>query len=359
MRFNFTMHNLKSLYIFFVIVSLTIFFFSTTNVKAKSFEIKDIEISKPFENNFNKNRVINSGFKKAFKRLIKTLVKSSDYIKIDKIGLNEIKSMIDSFSIKEEKFIDQTYYVNLGVSFNKKKIFNYLEEKNIFPSQIKKEQFLFIPIIIDEKINDLTIFTNNEIYNKWNTIHEKHHLINYLLPTEDLEDLLIIKKKFDYIENYDFDEIIKKYYIDNCIIALIFKDGQEIRILSKIINKNKVVIKNDSFPKFDLQNNEKIEFLISKLKIIYEDSWKEYNQINTSIKLPLILRVNNENPKKLIEFENTLNDLDLVNSFSIKKLDKQYTFYEIIFNGAPNIFMNMMRDKNYIFDTQKKIWILK
>lgn len=140
---------------------------------------------------------------------------------------------------------------------------------------------------------------------------------------------------------------------------MIFKDGQEIRILSKIINKNKVVIKNDSFPKFDLQNNEKIEFLISKLKIIYEDSWKEYNQINTSIKLPLILRVNNENPKKLIEFENTLNDLDLVNSFSIKKLDKQYTFYEIIFNGAPNIFMNMMRDKNYIFDTQKKIWILK
>ena len=44
--------------------------------------------------------------------------------------------MIDSFSIKEEKFINQTYYVNLGVSFNKKKIFKFLEKKNIFPSQI-------------------------------------------------------------------------------------------------------------------------------------------------------------------------------------------------------------------------------
>ena len=29
--------------------------------------------------------------------------------------------MVEKFSIKEEKFIDEIYYVNLGVSFNKKK----------------------------------------------------------------------------------------------------------------------------------------------------------------------------------------------------------------------------------------------
>ena len=46
----------------------------------------------------------------------------------------KLKGMIESFSIKEEKFINEIYYVNLGVSFNKKKIFNYLEKKNIFPS---------------------------------------------------------------------------------------------------------------------------------------------------------------------------------------------------------------------------------
>ena len=81
-------------------------------------------------------------------------------------------------------------------------------------------------------------------------------MINYLLPTEDLEDLSIIKKNYDLIENYDFKEIIKKYYLENCIIALFFKNGQEVRILSKIITKNKVVINNDSFPEFDLQNGE-------------------------------------------------------------------------------------------------------
>ena len=117
------MHFLKKLYIFFSFLALTIFFFSTTKVEAKSFVIKNIEISKPFANNFDKNVVIDSGFKNAFYELAQTLVKSTDYIKIKDIKLNEIKSMVDSFSIKEEKFIDQVYYVKLGVSFNKKKNF--------------------------------------------------------------------------------------------------------------------------------------------------------------------------------------------------------------------------------------------
>ena len=353
------MHYFKNLYILFIVLSLNIFFFSTTKVLAKSFEINDIEISKPFENNFNKNIVIDTGFKKAFSKLIQSMIRSSDYKKVKNVKLNEIKAMVDSFSIKEEKFIDQNYYVNLGVSFNKKKIFKYLERKNIFPSQIIKEKFLFIPIIIDENDNDLKIFSNNLVYEKWNTINQEYYLINYLLPTEDLEDLSIIKKNYDLIENYDFKEIIKKYYLENCIVALFFKNGQEVRILSKIITKNKVVINNDSFPEFDLQNEEKINSLISKLKNTYEDTWKNYNQINTSIKLPIVLRVDNQNFTKLIKFENTLSELDLVNYFSIKKFNKKHLYYEIIFNGTPTNFLNIMKDKNYKFDTQKKIWILE
>ena len=155
------MYYFRRLYILFFTLALNIFFFSTANVNAKSFEINNIEISKPFKNNFNKNTVIDIGFKEAFLQLINMLVKSSDFPKIGKIKLNELSSMIDTFSIKEEKFIDETYYVNLGVSFNKKKIFRYLEKKNIFPSQIIKENFLFIPIIIDESIDDLKIFANN------------------------------------------------------------------------------------------------------------------------------------------------------------------------------------------------------
>ena len=184
-------------------------------------------------------------------------------------------------------------------------------------------------------------------------------MINYILPTEDIEDLELIKRKYNSIENYDFQEIIKKYFLDNCIVTLIFKDGQEIRILSKIILKDKVIIRNESFPKFNLNNEKKIETLIEKLKLSYEDVWKELNQINTSIKLTLTIKVDNQNSKKLLEFEKILSKLDLVNFYSIKKFDNENTFYEVIFNGTPINFINIMKDKNYVLDTQKKIWILK
>ena len=230
------MHYIKRLYIFFSFLALIIFFFSTEAVKAKSFEINDIEISQPFEINFDKNKVIDLGFKKAFFELVYSLIKSPDFKKIDNIELNEIKSMIETFSIKEEKYIDQKYYVNLGVSFNKKKIFRYLEKKNIFPSQIVKEQFLFIPIIIEENGNDLSIFSDNPIYVNWNKINKRYQLINYLLPSEDLEDLNLIKKKLDVIETYNFSEITKKYFLKNSIISLIFRGNNEFRILTKIYN---------------------------------------------------------------------------------------------------------------------------
>ena len=115
------MYYLSRLYSFFYILSLIIFFFSTTEVRAKSFEINNIEISKPFKSDFDKNKVIDSGFEKAFLQLIYKLTKSADYKKFESVRLNEIKGMIETFSIQEEKFINQVYFLTLGVSFNKKK----------------------------------------------------------------------------------------------------------------------------------------------------------------------------------------------------------------------------------------------
>ena len=104
-----------------------------------------------------------------------------------------------------------------------------MEKKNIFPSQIIKEKFLFIPVIINENGKSISIFSNNPIYDNWNKTNKRYQLINYLLPSEDLEDLNLIKEKLDIIETYDFNEITKKYFLNNSIISLIFI-GKEIFI---------------------------------------------------------------------------------------------------------------------------------
>ena len=353
------MYYIKRLYIFFSTLALIIFFFSTEVVKAKSFEINDIEISQPFEINFDKNKVIDLGFKKAFFELVYSLIKSPDFKKIDNIELNEIKSMIETFSIKEEKFIDQKYYVNLGVSFNKKKIFRYLEKKNIFPSRILKEQFLFIPVIINEKGNDISIFSNNPIYDVWNKTNKKYQLIKYLLPSEDLEDLNIIKERLDVIETYDFNDITKKYFLKNSIISVIFKGKNEVRILTKIYNDKNEIIKNDTFKNINLDNETDLNFLIENLKNLFEDTWKKLNEINTSIKVPITIKIKNDDLKKSNNFELFLNEIDMVSGYSVEKFDKEFIFYEVLFNGTVQNFINIMKNKKYNLNTQKKVWMIE
>ena len=347
------------LYIFFAFLSLNIFFFSTVKSNAKAFKVENIEISKPFEINFDKNEVIENGFIKAFNELISLIIDSEDKKKITKIGLNEIKSMVDSFSIKEEKFINEIYYVNLGVLFNKKKIFNFLEKKNIFPSIPNKKKFLFIPIIIEEDKKDLLIFSNNLIYKEWNNKIRSYDLIEYILPTEDLEDINIIKKQYEIIEQYDFKDITDKYFLKDSIILLVFKSKDKIRVLSRIKINDNLTLKNQSFFNIDLDNIDHTTKVMNVLKTNYEDYWKKANQINTSIKLSLNIQVNTSDNSKISKFEEELNRTDLIYDFSIKKFSADKIFYEIIFNGTPNIFLKTMAENNYYFDTQNKIWVLK
>ncbi len=359
MKSNNVKTHSKILYIFFLFLSLNIFFFSTVKCKAKSFDINNVNISRPFEINFNKNDVIDQGFKEAYQNLIKIILNSKDQKKIKQIKLNEIKGMIESFSIKEEKFINEVYYVNLGVSFNRKKIFNFLEKNNIFPSIPLKKKILLIPVIIDEKKKELLIFSNNKIFKEWNNDINKSHLIEYILPTEDLEDLNFIKDKFEIIEEYDFKEIIDKYNLSDSIILLIFKGENEIRSLSKMNIQNNIKIKNESFSNFNLNNNLKTNKMINQLKIIYEDYWKNFNQINTSIKLSLNIKVYNNDNLKIKNFEKKMSEIDLIYDFIIKKFDKDFTYYQVIFNGAPNVFLETMSENDYQFDIRKNVWLLK
>ena len=178
------------------------------------------------------------------------------------------------------------------------------------------------------------------------------------MPAEDLEDLNLIKSKFELIEKYDFKEIITKYNLSDSIIALIFKNEKEIRILSRISISNNEILKNLSFSNMDIESNEGIDEMIKKLKVVYEDYWKNFNQINTSIKLPLNIKIISTDTSKISNFEKILTETDLIYDYYISRFDKDFIYYQIIFNGTPSNFLQIMKDLNYNFDTQNKIWIL-
>ena len=129
----------QKVYIFFISFVLFIIIFSTTYLYANTFRVSDIEISSPFELNFKKSRVIDEGFQISFSNLLSMITTSGDRNKIKDTPTKTIKNMIDSFTISDEKFINNEYFAKLETTFNKKKNFKFFRKKKYFSINSNKK----------------------------------------------------------------------------------------------------------------------------------------------------------------------------------------------------------------------------
>ena len=351
--------KLQKVYIFFISYVLFIIIFFTTYLNANTFRVSDIEISSPFELNFKKSTVIDDGFKMSFSNLLSMITTSGDKNKIKNIKIKEIKSMIDAFTISDEKFVNNEYFAKLETTFNKKKILNFLEKKNIFPSIPIRNKVLLIPILVDSETESIYLFNDNIFYQKWNDTKKSYQLLRYLLPSEDLEDLKKIQEMSNYIETYDFLNLIKKYDLKDYIILIIYKNKSEVKILSKINLDNSLKIINQKYSNANLNNKKDLDKIIENLKDVYEDQWKKNNEINTSIRLPLTVSINSKNYEKIMNLETALDDIDLISNFYILKFNNKYIQYRIIYNGSPKTFLSDMRNKNLDLIIENNVWIIK
>ena len=108
------------LYIFFLSLAAYFSEFSTNKTSAKNFVVSNIEVEEKYNLNFNKLKVIDRGFKLAFKNLSRTIVEKKDFKKIEDTSIEDIKKLIDNFSILDEKFVSKKYNSVMEVQFNKK-----------------------------------------------------------------------------------------------------------------------------------------------------------------------------------------------------------------------------------------------
>ena len=350
---------LQKVYIFFISFVLFIIFFSTTYLYANSFRVSDIEISSPFELNFKKSSVIDKGFQISFSSLLSMITTSGDKNKIKNISIKELKSMIDSFTISNERFINNEYFAKLETTFNKKKILKFLETKNIFPSIPVRNKVLLVPILIDTETDSIYLFNDNIFYDRWNESKKNYQLLDYLLPSEDLEDLNKLQEMSNSIETYDFVNLIKKYDLKDYIILIVYKNKNEIKILSKINLNNSLKISNKKYSKINLTNKKDFNIVLENLKEFYEDEWKKNNEINTSIKLPLTISIKSTDYKKLMFLEEALTNIDLISSFYILRFNNKFTQYRIIYNGSPKTFFNDMNNRYFDLVMENNVWTVK
>ena len=344
------------LYIFFLILVFFFNEFSTNIALSKNFSVYDIKVEENYDINFDKSKVVDKAFKKAFKILIYKLIENKDRLKIKNISLKDKKSLIENFSITDEKFISNKYIARFNVQFNKRKILNYLNNKSIIPSSPNEIKIFILPVLIDTNSNELFYLNQNIFYNNWNLNLKNYHLINYVLPNEDIEDYYIIKKNINNIENYNFKEITKKYNLQNEIILIILKSTSQLKVFSKIKFGKNYLLSNNIFNLDSIEDEKKINNIIFDIKDNFEDKWKSVNKINTSIELPIRLSVSSRNSKFTEKLENYLSSIDLISNFKIETFNNKEIIYKIIFNGAPSKFLDTMSLYDFKIDTSKEIW---
>ena len=351
--------RLQKVYIFFISFVLFIIFFSTTFLYANTFKVSNIQISSPFELNFRKNSVIDKGFKISFLNLLSMITTSEDKDRIKNLPITELKGMIDSFTLSDEKFINNVYFAKLETTFNKKKILDFLEGKNVFPSMPIRNKVLLFPVLVNTETDNIHLFNDNIFYEKWNINKKNYELLEYVLPTEDIEDLKKIQEISRSIENYDFVNLIKKYDLKDYIVLIIYKNKNEFKILSKINLNNSLKVNNQKYTGINLEKEKDFEKILKDLKTTYEDYWKKNNEINTSIKLPITISISSKNYKRIKELEITLSKIDSISNFYILKFDNINTQYKIIYNGSPKTFSNIMIKKNFFLLIKDNVWTIK
>ncbi len=349
---------LKRSYIFFLITHLFLIF-SLSTANSTVFKVSNIQITEPFKENFKKKLVIDKAFEIAFKKLANMTIVSSESYKIKNVGSFQIKNLIDSFNIRDEKFINNSYTATLEVNFNKQNTLLFFEKKNIFPSLPEKKKIIIFPILIDTINNNINLFNKNPFYLKWNLNKKDYHLIDYILPTEEINVIETLNKEINNLEEYDFTNLVKSYDTNEYIICLVYKSQSKFKVFSKIKINEEVKITSHSFSKNNTSQKENIIILIDQVKEIYEDNWKTINKINRSVKLPINLSIFSPNFDKIGKFEKFLSNTEKISKYFIKNFNNEKLNYKIIFNGSPNQFLNLAEKNNFIIDTGNQVWNVK
>ena len=346
--------------IFNIIFALTFLFFISSDHSLASnhtLAVEELEISKEIDLEFSRIKIIDEAFKKAFYRLLSQILNSTDIKKLKNVNMREIKTLVENFKIKNEVFRENKYYANFDVYFNKKKIKFFLEKKNLFYSNPKQISVLFLPIIIEQE--NLHLFNDNIFYKYWLTNKVQSGLINYIMPLEDIDETLNLIRSQENLENLDIIEIAKKYNTENYILSLIYLENKKLNFFSKIKFQEYKKNSNLIFHKVDTKDADSILSVIKKVKMHLDDIWKDFNEINTSIKLSINLILNSNDEDKISKFENTLTKIDDINSFSIKKFDLNKTVYEIVYNTNPNKLIKQFSIYGFKIVNVEDLWLIQ
>ena len=343
----------------FIILTATIFLFfaQAPSLSEKNvFIIENVNVKDKMDINFSRDKYIDKGFTKSFNILMSKVLLSKDFDKIKNIKAKEVKNLINSFQILEEKFSNEDYELKLRIFYNEIKVKKLLEKNNVSFSQPTNIDAIFFPIFFEG--NEMKDFNNNYFYKNWISIEIKNELINFILPLEDLEDISKLREMKNKIEDLNVDDFVNKYDVKNYVFSLFEYKNKKLKVHLKTNFNSSKMSKNIFYKIDDIKNKSKLNEIIKDLKMKITDIWKKENIINLSIPLFIRVKFNFKSLSELEKIKETLNMINIIDRHEQEELNINNSFFKIYYYGSPKRLQNELLKFDYKLRNDQIHWTI-
>jgi len=326
---------MKMKYIYLILILLI---YSNSSYSSEIFQSKEYEL------NFSSNNIIqikkekiNEIKIKSFHEIIKKILTKKNLEKISINDINLINSFVLNYKINNEKIINNYYFSNIKINFNKKKIINYLIENKI--EFIDKMPNKFLVIILEKnELNTYLLSKENRYYKYLSNSINEFFIKYFQIPNLDFNDRFIFNEHHFYNDRFKHNKLLNEKY------------DTEYQILINSIKKNNIII----YDVYLFHNNNK--FFIAKIPINnlnYDklfntillktiNKWKEINQINTALTNELDCKIKINNINELRYVRNLLKSNILIKNLTLKSFELNNNLYSILFVGDNENFINSL-----------------
>ncbi len=351
--FNFRQYSKIIKKVIFFIIFLVI----TNRAYGDVYTIDSIILKKKFANtkDFRLN-LIDKGIIDSFKFLSERLIIEKEYWKIKNIESSKIKETILKVNILDEKKVGSEYQINLSINYDKNKIKQFFNQRNISYTDIVSEPVMVFPII--KKNENIFIWNDNFILNNWNNTKYKNFLVDYLLPEGDLTDRKNLLLNNFNIKFIDEKNVIKKYGLTNSLVLLVDLDSVENNISYKL-NLAGVNYFRSASKKIDKNNLESsLINIIEEVKLFSENVWKNKNAIISSTALSIEFTSQIKNLNQLNNLRKTINNTAGVSELKNLEISSKLFKGKIYFTSSIEDLKKNLEYKKIILKETVNNWII-
>ena len=345
----------KSIKIFLL---LLFFLFTATYSYSDAYRVENVIIQESFQNtkNFRQN-LINKGIISSFQTLSKRILLESQFWKIKNIDSKLAKEMTRTVSLRGERKIDNNYEINLSVVYDKNKVKNFFNSRNITYTETVSQPIMLFPII---KENDtITIWENNFFSENWDKSKYPNYFVSFLVPEGDIFDQKNLVLNNTSIRDIDERLILQKYNLTNSLVVLIDLDTKKNNVQFKLNLSGITYYKKFSKEfKGDGSTESELLELIDEIKYSVENLWKNKNTAFSDSELSLEFTASIKSLKQLNKLRNELLANASIKKINTLEISSKVLKGRIYYTGSLKNLQEGLEDQSIFLKENFNSWVI-